>query len=173
MEATMKITIGALVYLLLASGVTAQAQKPKPATAMSDDFAKTGIKALRTIQGDSHPLGMELEVSKKVSETIDDADAVARGKETFLVAALRHLQLRQEMNNSRLEAGKMHFEVSFQPKTKSAEFQEIELEEAWDKAPEHLALLNSKDFTQVEQCGAGLESLLRSRRVGPIPQACE
>ncbi len=61
MEATMKITIGALVYLLLASGVTAQAQKPKPATAMSDDFAKTGIKALRTIQGDSHPLGMELE----------------------------------------------------------------------------------------------------------------
>jgi hypothetical protein len=168
---TMKISTGVLALLLFTLASSAQTQKPKPAPAMSDEFAKAGIKALRAIQSDGHSVGINGEVSAKVAAIIDDADAVAREKETSLVTTLRLLQFKQEMNNLNLEAKKTLFEAGFHPKAEL--FRDIELEEAWSKAPEHIALLNTKDFTQVADCEAGLESLLRGRRIGPIPQACQ
>jgi len=167
----MKTATGIAVLLLLASGAKAQIQKTKAAGAMSDDFAKAGIKALRAIQSDGHSISLESGMSAKVSDTIDDADATAQGKETAIVSALRTLQLRQETNNLSLQAQKALFEVGFEPK--SGVLRDIELQQAWDKDPEHAALLNSKDFARVATCETGLESLLRGRRLGPIPEACQ
>lgn len=134
-----------------------------PRQNVSDEFAKTGLKALRSIQGTLGTLslsGGSIAVPRTVQDLIDDADANARtDDEKAVVSLLNKFFIGRLMNNMQREIIK--------PSSYNTESELKAQKELEDNQ-------QNKDMNAREAaCSGALDSILRARHFSERPAACD
>jgi hypothetical protein len=134
-----------------------------PKQNLGDEFAKAGLKALRSIEATLASPGVSgasITVPRVVQELIDDADADARTEdEKAVVGSLNKFFIGRLMNNLQREVIK--------PGSYNAE-SEVWAQKVLENDP------RNKDFNAREAaCSGALESILRGRHFSEKPAACD
>jgi hypothetical protein len=166
--------------------VNASAKSVKPAAqpagkktveVINDAFAKAALRALKAVQGDATTpevtQGGDILFSKQVVDAIDAADSEARtSAETALSSALSALHIQRSTNNITLAAAEEGAKASHRYESSGDLAREMETRDMLRKDRHIAELKNSPAFLNANACAAGLETLFRARKSGPIPSEC-
>lgn len=159
-----------VVDAMLDSGSKSSSSAPQrsrttdvPNINLSDEFAKAGLKALRSIQGTLATPGVSgasMTVPRVVQELIDDADADARtDKEKAVVGVLNKFFIGRLMNNLQREIIK--------PGSYNLE-SELRAQKALENNPQYIDM-NAREAA----CSRALDNIFRSREFSEKPAACD
>jgi hypothetical protein len=134
-----------------------------PKQNLNDEFAKAGLKALRSIQGTLGTpsiSGASVAVPRVVQELIDDADSDARTEdEKVVVALLNKLFIGRLMNNLQREIIKPS---SYNPES-----------ELWAQKVLENDSRNIDMNAREAACSGALDGILRGRHFSEKPIACD
>jgi hypothetical protein len=149
----------------------------KKVEVINDAFAKAALRALRAIQGDATTpevtQGGDILFSKQVVDAVDAADSEARtSAETALSSALSALHVQHATNNITLAAAEEGAKASHNYESTGDLAREMETRDMLRKDPRIAELKSSPAFENANVCAAGLETLFRARKSGPIPSEC-
>lgn len=160
-------TVTAVTLLLIALLCpTAQSQSPKH---LSDAFAKSGLRALKAIEGDGSMVEIregEAYGNRHTLDAINEADSDAKTKaESALVTVLNRLYLEKLVNNSQRDMRETT--ITLEDHTNNEIIKKINVSEALSRDPE-MKRIRAKE----QACFTVLEESFRARST-VIPKTCD